>query len=64
MSIYVGLDWLGANEFVVLCMAANPEPDHAIGSVYTERPKVQPHTGRPKPADPLEVLGNGGADCS
>lgn len=49
--------WLNspANELVVVCMTANPKPDNPVGSIYTERSKVQPNTDRPKTADPFEV---------
>ena len=44
-----------ANELVVLSMAANPEPNDSIRSVYTKCPETQPYTHRPETADPFEV---------
>ena len=46
--------WL-ADEFVVIGMRANPEPNEVLTSFHCESTMVQPDPCRPKPADFLEM---------
>jgi hypothetical protein len=46
-----------AKQPIVVGMTANPEPDQPIGGVDGERAVVRSDTGRPEPADLLEVKG-------
>jgi hypothetical protein len=47
--------WELSNQFVVLCMGADPEPDDSIRNSHSNCSVMEPNTGGPKAAHFLEV---------
>jgi hypothetical protein len=46
---------LSGDKRVILGMASDPEPEHAIGDVNSKRPIVEADAGRPQSVNLLEV---------
>ena len=44
-----------ANQFVILCMSPDPEPDDAVRCFNSNRSILEPGTRRPKPPHLLEM---------
>ncbi len=44
-----------ANQLVILCMSADPEPDDAVLCINSHRSILEPDSRRPKPAYLLKM---------
>ena len=51
----VNTNALSADEGVVFRVGSDPEPEHSVGRLDTDRAVMQAHTNRPEPTHLLEV---------